>query len=194
MDSFAKMAFNRSTDDEDRRLWQLIQTASCHTAFDRLYEKYWEYVLALAFARTKDLDLAEDITQGLFLRLWEKRQSLDIANIQSYLFIAVRNGVLNWLKAEQRKYPLAETLTALQEADTESDHTVLYRELLALHDQLVDRFTPAQQEIYLMRFNEDLTTKEIASRLGISRKTVQNQLNLCVTKLRKALGVLTTLF
>ena len=188
------MAFNVSTADEDKQLWRLIQTASCHASFDRLYEKYWEYVFELAYARTNDLDLAEDITQGLFLRLWEKRESLTIANFPSYLFIAVKNGVLNWIKAEQRKYPLTDTLTALMEADTASDHAVLYRELLAMHDQLVDRFTPAQQEIYCMRFNEDLTTKEIANRLGISRKTVQNQLHLCVTKLRKALGGLTTLF
>ena len=194
MDSFAKMVFNASTDDEDKRLWHLIQTADCHASFDRLYEKYWEYVFELAFVRTKDLNLAEDITQGLFLRLWEKRQSLTITSLPNYLFIAVRNGVLNWIKAERRKYPLTDTLTALKEADTEADHTLLYRELLSLHNQLVDRFTPAQQEIYQMRFNEDLTTKEIASRLGISRKTVQNQLHLCITKLRKALALLSAVF
>lgn len=192
MNSFAKMVFNASTDDEDKRLWHLIQTASCHASFDRLYEKYWEYVFDLAFVRTKDLKLAEDITQGLFLRLWEKRESLTLTHIPNYLFIAVRNGVLNWIKAEQRKYPLTDTLAALKEAGTETDHTLLYQELLSLHEQLVDRFTPAQQEIYQLRFNEDLTTKEIASRLGISRKTVQNQLHLCVTKLRKALALLNT--
>lgn len=186
------MVFNTSTEDEDRLLWHLIRTESCHASFDRLYEKYWEYVFELAYARTKDLDLAEDITQGLFLRLWENRQSLTIANTPGYLFIAVKNGVLNWIKAEQRKYPLTDTLAAIMEADTGSDHAVLYRELLSIHDQLVDRFTPAQQEIYRMRFNEDLTTKEIASRLGISRKTVQNQLNLCVTKLKKAITLLYT--
>src|SRR5690606_27992434 len=103
MNSFAKMVFNASTDDEDKQLWHLIQTAGCHASFDRLYEKYWEYVFELAFVRTKDLNLAEDITQGLFLRLWEKRQSLTITSLPNYLFIAVRNGVLNWIKAEQRK-------------------------------------------------------------------------------------------
>lgn len=194
MGSFAKMAFNTSTEEEDKRLWHLIQTASCHASFDRLYEKYWEYVFGLAFSRTKDLNMAEDLTQGLFLRLWEKRQSLTIANIPGYLFIAVKNGVLNWIKTEQRKFPLTATLAELKETDTAADHSMLYQELLSIHDQLVDQFTPAQQEIYRMRFNEDLTTKEIAGKLGISRKTVQNQVHLCVTKLRKALGVLTTLF
>ncbi|MFC3197663.1 sigma-70 family RNA polymerase sigma factor [Parapedobacter deserti] len=194
MDSFARMAFDRSTDDEDKRLWHLIQTASCHASFDRLYEKYWAYVFELAYARTKDLNLAEDITQGLFLRLWEKRQSLQITNIRSYLFIAVKNGVLNWIKAEQRKTPLTATLAELQEADTATDHSLLYQELLSIHDELIDRFTPAQQEIYHMRFRDDLTTKEIADKLGISRKTVQNQVHLCVTKLKKALSLLYTIF
>jgi len=194
MDSFAKMVFNTSPDDEDKLLWQLIQTESCHASFDRLYEKYWEYTFDLAFARTKDLNLAEDITQGLFLRLWEKRASLTIANLPNYLFIAVKNGVLNWIKSEQRKYPLTDTLMELKEAGTATDYTILYEELLSIHDRLVDQFTPAQQEIYHMRFEEDLTTKEIAEKLGISRKTVQNQVHLCVTKVKKALSLLYTFF
>lgn len=189
------MDSNVSPEDEDTLLWEQIRTAGCHASYDRLYEKYWAYVFELAYARTKDLSLAEDITQGLFLRLWEKRQSLNILSIRSYLFISVKNSVLNWIKAEQRRYSLTDTLDALTEADadTGSDYAVLYRELLAVHDQVIGRFTPAQQEIYQMRFNEDLTTKEIAGRLGISRKTVQNQLHHCVTKLRKALAVLGTM-
>lgn len=188
------MAFDKSTDDEDKKLWQLIQTLSCHASFDRLYEKYWAYVFEFAYARTKDLNLAEDITQGLFLRLWEKRRSLTINNIRNYLFIAVKNEVLNWIKVEQRKSPLTATLAELKEADIATDHSLLYQELLSIHDELIDQFTPAQQEIYHMRFREDLTTKEISEKLGISRKTVQNQVHLCVTKLKKAISLLYMLF
>lgn len=158
-------------------------------AFDAIYEKYWEKLYNAAYKRLKDEDYAKDITQDIFLQLWLRRDELHIDHLQTYLYTAVRNNVFKYLEKEQRYTPVTELIEELPAAGEKADASLLWKEFMACFEALVKTLTPSQQEIFHMRYQEDLGTLEIAEKLNITRKTVQNQLHRSIAQLRHSFGL-----
>ncbi len=183
------MILAKENKESDLLLLQQIK-ANNILAFDALYEKYWEQVYNAALKRSKDADYAKDLTQDIFLKIWDKRAEMQIDNLAPYLFTAVRNNVFKWIEREQKFTPIPELLAQLAQDKNQADAEILRKEFMLKYEALVNTLTPAQQQIFRMRFNEDLSTKEIAERLNISRKTVQNQLAKSVLQLRSSFDLL----
>jgi RNA polymerase sigma-70 factor (family 1) len=172
---------------DDKSLLQQMHEGSID-AFDALYDKYWEIVYSTAYKRLKDSAYAKDITQDIFLQLWLRRSEINIENLSSYLNTSVRNNVFKWLDKEQRYIPISELLLQLETSKDQSDGLILKNELMVRYEVIINTLTPSQKEIFKLRYHEDLSTTEIADRLNISRKTVQNQLRKSVVQLRTSLG------
>jgi RNA polymerase sigma-70 factor (family 1) len=172
---------------EDKFLLQQMCEGSSK-AFDALYDKYWEDVYVAAYRRLKDAAYAKDITQDIFLQLWLRKNETNIDNLASYLFTSVRNNVYKWLDKEQRYTPISELLGHLATARDQADGELLKKELMTKYERIINTLTPGQKEIFRLRYHEDLSTIEIADKLNISRKTVQNQLRKSVVQLRSSLG------
>jgi RNA polymerase sigma-70 factor (family 1) len=170
----------------DNELLQLLRSGVV-SAFDQLYERHWDKVYAQAFKGLHDPDLAKDITQEVFVYLWSNREHININNLPAYLFASVRNNVFRYLRKQQLFVPIPELLETLKQYANAADAEVIHRELLSAYGRLVDSLPPSQQRIFKMRYQEDLSTAEIACQLNLSRKTVQNQLNRAVTLLRTSL-------
>src|SRR5690606_23445327 len=66
--------------------------------FEELYKIYWRRLYDFALLKTQDKDAAEELIQDLFVTLWEKRSDLQITNLQSYLFVALRNRIITYHK------------------------------------------------------------------------------------------------
>jgi RNA polymerase sigma-70 factor (ECF subfamily) len=164
--------------------------ADDEAAFHLLYERYWEQVYNSAYKRLNDADYAKDITQDIFLQLWSRRKDLDIAYVPGYLYTSVRNNVFKWMEKEQRFTTIPDLLACLEQQSDQADVELLRKEFMLKYETLVNSLPAAQQTIFKLRFHEDLSTKEIAEKLDISRKTVQNQLGKSVTQLRDALDML----
>ncbi|MFN0291970.1 RNA polymerase sigma factor [Pedobacter helvus] len=160
------------------------------SAFHLLYDRYWEQVYNAAYKRLKDADYAKDITQDIFLQLWSRRKELQIAFVPSYLYMSVRNNVFKWMEKEQRFTTIPDLLACLEQRSDRADVELLRKEFMAKYEAMVNSLPAAQQTIFKLRFHEDLSTKEIAEKLNISRKTVQNQLGKSVGQLRDALDLL----
>lgn len=175
--------------EEDKFLLRRMQEGSSE-AFDALYERYWEVVYSAAYKRLADADYAKDITQDIFLQLWTRREELHIDNLPGYLFTAVRNNVFKWLEKEQKYTPIPELLSQLEISRDQADAYILRKEFMDAYEMLVGSLTSSQQVIFKMRFNQDLSTEEIAEKLNISRKTVQNQLGKSIAQLRQSLTII----
>lgn len=160
------------------------------SAFHLLYDRYWEQVYNAAYKRLKDADYAKDITQDIFLQLWSRRKELKIAFVPAYLYMSVRNNVFKWMEKEQRFTTIPDLLSCLEQRSDRADVELLRKEFMAKYEAMVNSLPAAQQTIFKLRFHEDLSTKEIAEKLNISRKTVQNQLGKSVGQLRDALDLL----
>ncbi|WP_374165053.1 RNA polymerase sigma factor [Arcticibacter sp. MXS-1] len=174
---------------EDRGLLLRMKEGSSE-AFDALYEKYWEVVYAAAYRRLNDPGYAKDITQDIFLRLWTRRDEIEIDNLQAYLLTAVRNNVFKWMEREQKYTPIPDLLSEVEVSAQGADANVLQKEFLHAYEALLGSLTPSQQTIFTMRFHQDLSTDEISRQLNISRKTVQNQLGRSIIQLRESLTMI----
>jgi len=183
---------NEDAGSEDKLLLLKLKEGN-NEAFDTLYEKYWQGIYSTAFKRLQNPDLAKDMTQDVFLQLWLRREESNIQNIQAYLHTSVRNMVFNWMERERKFTPVPDLLLQLKVSMDETDAAIIMKEFMEACEALILTLTPSQQVIFRMRYQQDLSTAEIAERLNISRKTVQNQLNKAVTQLRASLTLISIL-
>lgn len=174
---------------DDQYLLDLMK-ADDESAFHLLYDKYWEQAYNAAYKRLKDADYAKDITQDIFLQFWSRRHELQLVSVPAYLYTAIRNNVFKWMEKEQRFTAIPDLLDLLVHERDQADVELLRKEFMQKYEALVNSLPTAQQTIFKLRFHEDLSTKEIAEKLDISRKTVQNQLGKSVNQLRDSLQVL----
>jgi len=163
-------------------------------AFDVLYERYWQRIYAAAFKRMQDPYLAQDMTQDVFLQLWLKREYNNIENLSAYLHTSVRNMIFNWMERERNFTALPELFLHLKVSMEEADAGILLKEFMQAYEALIATLAPSQQVIFRMRYQQDLSTSEIAEQLDISRKTVQNQLTRSVAQLRASLTLVWMFF
>jgi RNA polymerase sigma-70 factor (ECF subfamily) len=182
-------SLNSSGDDE--LLLQLSEGSK--PAFDILYNRYWRLVFNTAFKRLNDMERSQDIAQDVFVQLWIRGTKTPIENLPAYLNVAARNGVFKHLEKEGRYVALPDTVGELEGTQGDADAKILHKEFLQAFHQLIDSLPAQQRIIFKMRFEEDLSSQEIANRLQISPKTVRNQLGKALNTLRTSLMLFYTL-
>ena len=155
----------------------------CKQSFNVLYEKYWETAFNNAYKRLKDSDQAKDIVQEIFVSIWLKREN-HIDNLPAYLNIAVRNRVFKLVEKQKKTSPFLQILHDLPTARIQTEEGILRNEFNKGYEDLLSTLPVKRQKIFRLRFHDDLTTKAIAGKLGLSRKTVQNQIGKAVEQLR----------
>ena len=154
--------------------------------FEQLFKAHYKALHAYATTILKDIDIAEEVVQNLFLKFWEKRELLSIAtSIKAYLYKCVYNDSLNYLKHENVKlkhqnFTVYTMDTSSEPASAKAELTELETKLRAALNELPEQCRTIFQ---LSRF-EELKYKEIAEQLGLSIKTVENQMGKALKILR----------
>ncbi|HLA60131.1 MAG TPA: sigma-70 family RNA polymerase sigma factor [Puia sp.] len=179
--------------NNDAFLLMQLEQGNGH-AFNLLFEKYWELAYSSAYKRLKDADLAKDIVQDIFTHIWINRSTLHFNNLPAYLNRAVRNKVIKALAKQRAIHPFFDVLENHSEKAFCADNPLLWKEFIKDYENLLSTLPPQRQAIFRLRFHDDLPTKNIADLLGLSRKTVQNQLGKAIQKLRVSLMHLWTIF
>lgn len=170
----------------DFALWEAIRRDD-EQAFVALFDRYWARLFALAFATVKDREACTEIVHDIFLTLWQKRDQLQIEAFLPYLTAATRYQVFRHVRAA-RAIPLqyseqCETLataTSRNSADEQFAHHDMEASLGTYLSQLPARC----REIFVLSRMQQLSNQEIASRLGISRRTVENQITTALQHLK----------
>lgn len=147
-------------------------------AFDVVYRKYSSWVYNFIHSLLFDKLLAEDLTQTVFLKIWEKRGTIDPeVGLEAYLFAISRNLVYKETENRLRVIYQAESLERLiEETDSLTERNIEAESLRSYIRELVELLPAARKQIFRLSRYEHLTNKEIACRLSISEKTVENQL------------------
>jgi RNA polymerase sigma-70 factor (family 1) len=172
---------------------QLIELLSCgdRRAFDCLYSRHWFQLYQSAYWILKDSDASKDIVQEVFIWLWEKRESSSIDNVSAYLKAAVRFKVANYIRSGNTRQDLFERLAKFRGAQVAATCTELIelKELRKVIDETVGRLPNKCREIYRLSREEYLSNHQIANRLGISVKTVENQMTIALRRIREKLDL-----
>ncbi len=159
------------------------------SAFESLFKSYYSNLCGYALKYVWELDQAEEIVQDLFFNLWNKRSDLYISSsIESYLFRAVRNACLNYLKHKKVRENYASSMQdTYNPGQGLVDNPLETLELQKKIDDSIEVMPPERKKIFLMSRYDGLKYKEIAEKLGISVKTVEAQMGKALKFLREEL-------
>lgn len=158
-------------------------------SFKELFDIYNRRLYYFVFKYLRNKEDSEEIVQEIFLKIWRDRSKLDPGlSLKSFLFTIAYNSTMNAIRKrafnEQYKNMVGLT-TALSDMATEED--VNYRETLLLIEKAIDLLPPKRKQVFLMSRYEGLTYQEIADRLSLSVKTVNDHMNEALKFLRKNL-------
>jgi RNA polymerase sigma-70 factor (ECF subfamily) len=151
---------------------------SFRIAFDTYYEKLCRY----AHTIVRDMDEAQDIVQNVFIKIWERKETLATVAIKSYLYKAVHNHCMNQLEARavRKKYQDKEAVDLSPVQEPEVFPHELEQKIVAVINTL-----PQQcRLIFMMSRYHELKYTEIAATLGISVNTIENQISKALRILR----------
>jgi RNA polymerase sigma-70 factor (family 1) len=145
-------------------------------AFSELFNTYHQYLGAHIYRITDSVELAEEVVQDTFLKIWLNRKTLSsIKNFKAYMFVISKNHALNCLRklAKERiaQKSIEDNTAALDIADLVDNND--YYNLL---DEAIDHLPPQQQKVYLLSRHDRLKYDEIANKMGLSRETVKKYL------------------
>lgn len=167
----------------DLELIALIRQDDCNS-FAKIYERHWQDLFNTAYKRNRNREQCRDIVQNVFTDLWNRRKTLIIVDLPAFLHTAIRFQVFKLIKQQPEQATLLELFDDIITSPVHSDDTILEKEVLALVGIWIEALPAKRRKIFLLHYMEDLSTKEIASYLNISQKTVQNQLNTASHNLR----------
>lgn len=154
--------------------------------FDKYYEELCNYVNL--YLRHKAI--SEDIVQDIFIYFWEKRGDIKLdSSVKSYLIRASRNRFLNHLRDEKSHQAIQNAVSSKFEKYSSPNYNLLdvnkIEEIISIS---IDKLPPRCREIYLLHKNDDLSYKEIAFKMDIAEKTVENQMSIALKKLKEQLA------
>jgi RNA polymerase sigma-70 factor (ECF subfamily) len=158
-------------------------------ALDALLERYWAPLFAYALHRTGSSDLAADIAQDAFCRLWERRSTWKCAgSARGLLFRLARNTAVSGHRRARARARASSGFAELYLERPPSLHPVEGAELRDAIDDAIAALPARRREVFQLRMLDELSYEEIADIMGTSRQTVANQLSRALTTLRAALA------
>ena len=171
--------------ETDEQLLLLIK-AEYQEAFTAIYDRYVEKLFAIAYSFAKRKDIAEEIVQDVFMRLWDRRCVVEINSLSAYLATAVKFSVLAHLQKEYRRKKILEGVPlegiALS-GESEVDAMFLKKTL----ETAVHALPEKCRIVYQYSRENGIPTQEIAKIMHLAPKTVENHLFRALQTLRIAL-------
>lgn len=159
--------------------------------FEALYEQHSREVWALAYARWMDADLAMDITQEAFLRLWKQWEvGEDIQNPRAWLLRVARNLAEDYAKSAFRRNGTQppELLNSVRSSQPLPADELERQEQFAQLRAVLEELAPADREILTLRYAFDYDANTIAERLGVAVTAVHMRLSRARQRLAERLS------
>jgi len=155
-------------------------------AFDELFRIYSGKVFNFAHFLLHSVEEAEEITQEVFIVVWENRKKINPKfSFSSYIFGIAKHKILNVIRKKVYYYQYFEKKKIEQDTNCEDDF--LNKELKELINECIEKLPPKRKEIFKLSREEGLTYKEIAKKLNISENTVDVQIRKSLKQLQDAL-------
>lgn len=161
------------------------------SAFAEIYNRYKAVLYIHAYNLLRDREEAKDVLQQIFAALWSNRKDFNLeSHLSGYLYTAVRNTIFKAVAHKQVESKYISSLAAFAtHNECNTDYLVRENELSAIIEKEIAQLPEKMREVFELSRKLNLKHKEIASQLGISEKTVKNQINNALKILRLRLGV-----
>ena len=144
--------------------------------FKNIFDNYYTPVKNYLYYKCGDTNLSEDVTQDAFIKLWDKRESIDQKTVKSYLYTIANNMLLNKIRHEKVVLSfIQKNEHPLQENSPEYELEV--KEFKIRFEQIIASMPTKQREVFLMNRIDELTYKEIAERLDLTVKAIEKRMS-----------------
>lgn len=163
--------------------WRQVSGEDDHSAFESLFYLLNTGLIKFSLMYVHQKEAAEDIVAEVFAQCWMKRKELrDVRDINTYLFVAVKNRSLNYLK----KYSALQVVR-IEEPQT-PEELMEKKELFFRMEQAIEELPQQCRIIFRLVKEEGIKYKEVAEILDISPRTVQTQIYRAMKKLSAVLA------
>lgn len=179
-------------EDEDRWVEKIRQ--GDHSAFEALFKIYYLPLTRFAWRFVQEESLAEELVQEVFAWAWENRQQLHITGkIRSYLYKAVKNQSLNYIKRHKLRVEYTtqwvehQDLIATPAFEVVESEELRHKELREIVGKAIEELPPRSKMTFKLHRFDGLTYQEISDVMNISVKTVESQMTRTLKILRTRL-------
>ena len=154
--------------------------------FKFLFDSYFESIKNYIYYRVGDMDIATDITQDVFVRIWEKQMKLDLKNAKYLLYKIAKDMLISKYRRQEVESKYNNRMQ-LELTELVVDTSYDYKQLQNNYQQALIQLPEKQRTVFMMSRMEELKYAEIAERLDISIKTVEKRMSNALFYLRKVL-------
>lgn len=160
-----------------------------HKAFEGVFLAYFQRVRLFIGGIIKSDADAEELAQEVFVKLWMNREALDAGRpLGAYVYTMAKNAAFNFLKHKLVEQSYTGSFAFPDDSATPED-IFFAREISLLVETAVNGMPEQRRRIYVLSREKGMSNVDIAERLGISKKTVENQLSLALQELRKVVSL-----
>lgn len=172
-------------EDDDAKLAGRL-AAGDSEALSLLLARYWAPLVSFAAGRLGSLDAAEDLVQEAFVRVWDHREQLRAdTSPRAYLYRVLRNLITDDHRRRRLRDRWAELRRHQPEAEVPTPALLLEADLLAdAARRAIAALPERRRDVFVLAHLHGLSYKEVATALGITRRTVANHMSLALKELR----------
>jgi RNA polymerase sigma-70 factor (family 1) len=170
----------------DELLVRLLKISDSQ-AFEAIYLRHWKRVYRLALSKVRNPETAEDITQQVFVSLWERRMESEISSLEAYLATAVKYRCISHFESKYFRTTVSGLDSAEVQSDSATEDSLIHGDLTRAVDRALARLPAKTREVFELRKLHDYSVREIADRLGISEKAVEYHVTQSIKVMRHEL-------
>lgn len=154
-------------------------------AYEAIFRQYYPALCNYVHGYVKDRDIAKDVVQSTFLKVWKNWDSFkDATSQKSYLFRAVKNTLLDRIKKRERVNISEGRYNEISKSDDDKIESLIIRSEIL---KSLNKLKPKVSKIFKLNKLEGLTYPEIAKYLDISERSVEDNMARAIKALRKDL-------
>ena len=156
-------------------------------AYQELFERYAPRIYQFSLSYLKNQADAEELVQDVFLKIWEKRDTLDQSkNIKSFIFKIAVNTIYDFIRHKNIENAFSDFVRSNSEVGSNNTwHSVIFDEMQENLQKLLSQLPEQQQKIFQLSKEEGFSNEEIATKMNLSKRTVENHLYRAVSFLRE---------
>jgi len=168
---------------EDPHLLLALQQGD-EKAFNEIYQRYWEKLVAIGYYHTRNKQMAEEVVGDVLIGLWNKRRDLEIRSLPAYLGTAVKYAVFKVLVRHQRRQDILQQ-QAGPDTDDATEKKLDARFLREFLDGIVETLPEKTRLVFRYSREQQLSVSEIAGKMELSPKSVEYHITKALKTLRE---------
>jgi len=153
--------------------------------FKDVFDIHYDAIRSFVFYRCGDMEMASDVAQDVFLRIWEKRNMLNGNYIKPLLYKMATDVYISYYRKEQLHKNFEQSLMYENDSERSPEDDMSFNELVTTYAKALEQMSEKQRTVFMMSREDEMKYSEIADRLHISTKAVEKHVSAALRFLRK---------